>query len=179
MAHLQISAKSPQEGAKNADPWHKARSKQNPEFESKWRCATKCYIVLVTVDVYRYRCGGLSLSPSPCWAQSADPPSLVLLLITVLICPNISHQGCRTRSGQIVAPNISSFSWKQSMPHLPTAVCFCWPCCSACTQCLGDCWASALSLAFCLTYVYDLWAWRRLHLKPWSKMSTSTSSWQK
>lgn len=54
MAHLQISAKSPQEGAKNADPWHKARSKQNPEFESKWRCATKCYVVLVTVNVYGY-----------------------------------------------------------------------------------------------------------------------------
>ena len=60
-------------------------------------------------DIYVVAWICMSLSPSPCWAQSADPPSLVLLLITVLICPNISHQGCRTRSGQIVAPNISVF----------------------------------------------------------------------
>lgn len=96
--------------------------------------------------------------------------SIVLLLITVLICPNISQS---LRLPHPIWPDCRSehlsFSWKQSMPHLPTAICFCWPCCSACTQSLGDCWASALSLAFCLTYVYDLWAWRRLHLKPWSK----------
>ena len=89
-AHLQFSAKSPQEGVKNADPWHKARSEQNPVSES-----------MFITDM----CGGLSLSPfslgtecSPFFSSLAADHS-----------HNISHQGCHTRFGQIGPRNISVF----------------------------------------------------------------------